>query len=357
MADPSKTEKATPKKRRDERKKGHVVMSKDVIAVATLVGSLVMLRVMSGLAVEKAGEIFQSCFQYIAAVSPGMLPVISPELILQCVTTVLTVAAPFLGVTILLNMTATFYQTKLLVTTEPLKPKLSKLNPIQGFKRLFSLNSIVELLKNLLKIAILLFLIFRYFKIAATDFYRFLDMELGQACSILFSHVFNLMLQVAVAFVVVAAADYLYQHWKFEKDMRMTKEEVKEEYKQMEGDPKVKGKIKEIQRRRAQQRMMQAVPGADVVIRNPTHVAVALRYKPDKDDAPLVVALGLDELALRIVKVAEENQVAVVENVSLARSLFAAVDLGRQIPPEFYGPVAEILVYVLKLDRQNPNSH
>ena len=332
-------------------------MSKDAVAVATLAGTLAMLKIMGGLVVEKATDIFALCFGFAAACTPSMLPGITQELVWSCVTTVAVVAGPFLLVTILLNMAATFSQTKLLVTTEPLKPKLSKINPLQGFKRLFSLKSVVELLKNLIKITILLILIFRYFKTAAADFYRFLDMDLSQACSILYDHIFVLLLQVTVAFVVVAFFDYLYQWWDFEREMRMSKEEVKEEYKQMEGDPKVKGKIREIQRRRAQQRMMQQVPGADVVIRNPTHVAVALCYKPDQDDAPVVVALGLDELALRIIKVAEENRVAVVENVPLARGLYAATDLGRQIPPEFYGPVAEILVYVLKLDQKDPGAH
>ena len=157
---------------------------------------------------------------------------------------------------------------------------------------------------------------------------------------------------MAVAFTVLAFADYLYQWWDYERQLKMSKQEIKEEYKQLEGDPQVKGKIKEIQRRRAQQRMMQQVPGADVVIRNPTHFAVALRYKPERDDAPVVVAKGVDELAQRIAKVAEENGVAVVENVPLARALYAHADLDRQIPQEFYGPVAEVLVYVLKLDQQ-----
>ena len=199
---------------------------------------------------------------------------------------------------------------------------------------------------------VLLYLIFSYFGDTAVGFSRFFDMELGQACSILFNDILALVLRVAVAFVVLAGADFFYQWWDYERQMRMSKQEIKEEYKQTEGDPQVKGKIKEIQRRRAQQRMMQQVPGADVVIRNPTHVAVALRYKPEKDDAPVVVAKGLDELALRIVAVAEENRVAIVENVPLARSLFAGTDLDREIPPEFYGPVAEILVYVLKLDQK-----
>ena len=335
MADQSKTEKATPKRRRDERKKGHVRMSRDVVAVSTLLGSLVMLKVMSTLALEKAGDIFESCFSLIANAYPGLLSNVSQQLASQCMMTVLVVAGPFLAVTALLAVVATFAQTRLLVTTEPLRPKLSKLNPIEGFKRLFSLRSLVELAKNLIKITILLVLIYSYFRSVMVDFYRFLDMDLGQACSILFDHIFNLLLRVAIAFLAVAFFDYLYQWWDYERSLRMSKEE-----------------IKEIQRKRAMQRMMQQVPSSDVVIRNPTHVAVALRYKPDKDSAPVVVAMGVDELALRIVAVAEENQVAVVENVPLARSLYAAVTLDREIPPEFYGPVAEILVYVLKLDQQ-----
>ena len=260
---------------------------------------------------------------------------------------------PFLGVTALLAVGVTFYQTKLLVTTEPLRPKFSRLSPLQGFKRLFSLRSVSEAVKGILKITILLVLIFNYFKKVALSFAQFLDMELGESCAILFEDIINLVLQIAVAFVALAFFDYLYQWWDYERQLKMSKQEIKEEYKQTEGDPQVKSKIKQIQRQRAQQRMMQQVPQADVVIRNPTHFAVALRYKPDLDNAPVVLAKGVDELALRIVKVAEENQVSVVENVQLARGLYAAVDLNRAITPEFYGPVAEILVYVLKLDQES----
>ena len=352
MPGESKTEKATPKKRRDERKKGNVMMSKDVIAVATLIGSMVMLKVMSGVVTTQAEDIFATCFGFMttpASQGPGLLR----QLLYRCLRTVVVVAGPFLGVTALLAVAATFAQTRLLVTGESLKPKFSRLNPLQGFKRLFSLRSVVETLKNLLKIGILLYLIFNYFRTVAVSFSRFLDMEIAQACALLFDDIFNLIFQVAIAFVALAGADYFYQWWDYERQLKMSKQEVKEEYKQTEGDPQVKGKIKQIQRQRAQQRMMQQVPGADVVIRNPTHVAVALRYKPDADEAPVVVAMGLDELALRIVQVAEENHVAVVENVPLARSLYAGTELNRQIPPEFYAPVAEILVYVLKLDQQS----
>ena len=347
-----KTEKATPKKRRDERKKGNVMMSKDVVAVSTLLGSLAMLRIMGDTVVEQAKNLFASSFSLIAESGAATAGQSLRELFTRCILVFVTVAGPFLAVTALLAVAATFAQTRMLVTGESLKPKFNRISPLQGFKRLFSMRSVVETLKSLLKIVVLLYLIFSYFGDTAVGFSRFFDMELGQACSILFNDILALVLRVAVAFVVLAGADFFYQWWDYERQMRMSKQEIKEEYKQTEGDPQVKGKIKEIQRRRAQQRMMQQVPGADVVIRNPTHVAVALRYKPEKDDAPVVVAKGLDELALRIVAVAEENRVAIVENVPLARSLFAGTDLDREIPPEFYGPVAEILVYVLKLDQK-----
>ena len=156
---------------------------------------------------------------------------------------------------------------------------------------------------------------------------------------------------MVIACVAIAARDFLYQWWDYERQLKMSKQEIKEEYKQTEGDPQVKGKIKQIQRERAQRRMMQQVPSADVVIRNPTHFAVALRYKPDQDNAPVVLAKGQDELALRIVKTAEEHKVAVIENVPLARSLYAEAELDREIPPELYGPVAEVLVYIFRLTK------
>ncbi|MEY8317379.1 flagellar biosynthesis protein FlhB [Oscillospiraceae bacterium 50-58] len=352
MAGESKTEKATPKKRRDERKKGNVLMSKDAVAVATLIGSLFMVQIMGGVMVEQIKMVIYRCFSYMAAGIDGTFSGLLGELFKMTVLAFATMAGPFLAVTALLAIGVTFFQTKMLVTTDPLKPKFSRLNPIQGFKRLFSLRSVIEAFKGILKISILLFLIYNYFSHVALTFGRFLDMSLWESCSILVKDIVSLVLQIAVAFTVLAFFDYLYQWWDYERQLKMSKQEIKEEYKQMEGDPQVKGKIKQIQRQRAQQRMMQQVPQADVVIRNPTHFAVALRYHEEKDNAPVLLAKGVDELALRIVKVAEENSVSVVENVPLARALYASVELNKEIPPELYGPVAEVLVYVLKLDRE-----
>ena len=204
--------------------------------------------------------------------------------------------------------------------------------------------------KGVLKITVLLVLIYNYFQKAALGFSRFLDMELSQSCGIFFQESVTLVVQIAIAFAVLAFFDYLYQWWDYERQLKMSKQEIKEEYKQTEGDPQVKGKIKQIQRQRAQQRMMQQVPGADVVIRNPTHFAVALRYRPDEDDAPIVLAKGQDNVAMRIVEIAEENKIAVVEDVPLARALYAQAELNQFIPPDLYDPVAKVLVYIFKLN-------
>ncbi|MCI9670339.1 MAG: flagellar biosynthesis protein FlhB [Lawsonibacter sp.] len=352
MAGDSKTEKATPKKRRDERKKGNVLMSKDAVAVATLIGSLFMIQMMGGVILQQVKDLLHLCFYYMANGSSGMLSGLIGELFKTAALSFVVMAGPFLAVTALLAVGVTFFQTKMLVAGESIKPKFNRISPLQGFKRLFSLRSIIEAVKGILKITILLFLIYNYFSNVAISFSRFLNMSLWQSCSILFQDIVTLVLQIAVAFTALAFFDYLYQWWDYERQLKMSKQEIKEEYKQTEGDPQVKGKIKQIQRQRAQQRMMQQVPGADVVIRNPTHFAVALRYHEQEDNAPVVVAKGVDELALRIVKVAEESGVSVVENVPLARALYASTKLDREIPPDLYGPVAEVLVYVLKLDQE-----
>ena len=348
MAGESKTEKATPKKRRDERKKGNVMMSKDVVAVATLIGSLVMFRLMGNIVSEQAENLFRTCFGYISSTLPADMPGILRPLAMFCLKTVVIVAGPFLAVTVVLAVVATFAQTKLLVSGESLKPKFSRINPLQGFKRLFSLRSVVEALKGILKISILLFLIYSYMQDVTLTFARFLDMEIAESCAIFLDDIFSLVLRVAIAFIVLAAADFLYQWWDYERQLKMSKQEVKDEFKQMEGDPQIKSKIKQRQQEMARNRMMQEVPTADVVIRNPTHYAVALRYDQDKNRAPQVVAKGKDYLAMKIVQIAEQNNVYCMENPPLARALYSQVDLGREIPYELYDAVAEVLTTVYR---------
>ena len=343
-----KTEKATPKKRRDERKKGHVMMSKDVVSVASLAASVLVLRLTLSSAMEEIARFMTYCFALIA--DRAIIP-IPRELLLQGAAVVAKATGPLFAATILLTVTATMAQTQLLVAFEAIKPKFSKLNPISGFKNLFSLKSLVEMLKNLFKISILLYLVYTSLRDLLMVVERYLYADLEGACHHLLNAIFIMLMKVVLAFVILAAADYIYQWWSFERDMRMSKQEIKEEFKQTEGDPQIKCLIKQLQRQMEQNRMMAQVPGADVVVRNPTHVAVALRYHPGEDAAPVVLAKGLDFLALKIVEVAEENNILVIENRPVARALYAQAELNRMIPPELYEAVADIMVYLYKMDR------
>ncbi len=324
-------------------------MSKDAVAVASLLGTFATLWLVTGMFAEQLGGFMTLCIAS-AGETPQETVSKSGELGIQGIMVILKTVGPVVAAAILCAVAATFAQTRFLVSTESIKPKFSRLSPLQGFKRLFSLKSLVETGKNMIKIVILLVIIFLSIRDMFLESSNYLYTDLSAAAAHLVEVAGSMVVRICIAFVAVAALDFFYQWWDYEKQMMMTKQEVKEEYKQMEGDPQVKGKIKEIQRRRAQQRMMQQVPGADVVIRNPTHFAVALRYKPGRDDAPIVLAKGQDAIALRIVQIAEENKVAVVENVPLARALYAQAELNQFIPEELYDPVAKVLVYIFKLN-------
>ncbi len=348
-AEGNKTEKATPKKRRDERKKGNVFMSKDAVAVASLLGTFAVLWLLTSTFAEQLSGFMTLCLTT-AGQEVQDMGSLGGELAVQAIMVVAQTVGIISAAAILCAVAATFAQTRFLVSTESIKPKFSRLSPLQGFKRLFSLKSLVETAKNLIKIIILMGIVFLSIRDMFLESSRYLYTDLPVAVAHLVEVAWGMVVRICIAFVAVAALDFFYQWWDYEKNMMMTKQEVKEEYKQMEGDPQVKGKIKEIQRRRAQQRMMQQVPGADVVIRNPTHFAVALRYKPGIDEAPIVLAKGQDNVAMRIVQIAEDHGIAVVENVPLARALFAQAELNQHIPPELYDPVAKVLVYIFKLN-------
>lgn len=351
MADGSKTEKATPKKRRDERKKGNVFLSRDAVSVATMAASFATFWILSDSLAEQLGQYLEFCMT--AFIQPGVgIESLTQKFTYQGLMILLKGVGPIMAVTVVAAIAATFLQTKFLVAGEALKPKFNRINPIQGFKRLFSLRSVIDALKGILKIAILLIIIYLSLKDIFLESSKYLYTDVSTISAYLLDIAMGMIVRIAIAFTALAAMDFLYQWWDYERQMKMTKEEVKEEFKQLEGDPKVKGKIKEVQRKMAQSRMMQQVPQADVVIRNPTHFAVALRYKPEEDAAPIVLAKGQDELALRIVKVAEENKIAVIENVPLARTLYAETELNQAIPPALYGAVAEVLVYIFRLNEE-----
>jgi flagellar biosynthetic protein FlhB len=240
-------------------------------------------------------------------------------------------------------------QFKFKITTKPLQPKFSKLNPVSGMKRLFSKEKIIELIKAVAKIVLIVYVVYSTIKNDWVYLVQFYDMSLNQALEIVGDIVINLGLKISLIYMIVAFADLFYQRKKFKEDIKMTKQEVKDEYKNSEGDPQIKGKQKQRMREASQRRMMKDVPKADVVITNPTHNAVAIRYNPDEAPAPVVLAKGADYVALKIKEIAKENKVEIVENKPLARMLYANVDIGQQIPPELYQAVAEVLAMVYKM--------
>ena len=248
-------------------------------------------------------------------------------------------------ISVLVNM----LQFKFKISTKPLQPKFSKLNPVSGMKKLFSKEKIMELLKSIAKIVLIMFVVYDTIKGDWVYLVKFYQMPLTQAIELIGSIVINMGLKISLVFMIIAFADLFYERWKFHEDIKMTKQEVKDEYKNAEGDPQIKGKIKQKMREASQRRMMQDVPKADVVITNPTHFAVAIRYDANEGSAPKVLAKGADFVAQKIKEIAKENNVEIVENKPLARMLYANVDVGQEVPPELYQSVAEVLALVYKM--------
>lgn len=352
MAADEKTEKATPKRRRDERKKGHIFQSQDIVAVASLLVLFNGLKLLAPFMYQNIRKSMNLYFSYASTVYPVNAANIGDKLS-KGMLLFLETALPMAGLSILAAVAVTAAQTRMLFSMEAIKFKAGKLNPLQGLKRLFSLRSMVDLLKSLIKVSVLTWIIYDVLKNRLLEFARLMDGTVAGAFSFVGSTLVSMVNTVGAIFVFIAAFDYLFQWWEYEKDMRMSKQDVKEEYKQTEGDPQIKGMIRQKQRAMASRRMMQKVPEADVIVRNPTHFAVALSYHPQEDRAPRVVAKGADHLALKIIEIGEANGVEIVENRPLARGLYENVELDMEIPEEFYQTVAGILAFVYNLKKKD----
>ena len=348
MAGEEKTEKASPKKRRDERKKGNVFQSKDIVTVGVIAISFIILDFWSPYIYKYTAEVF---YKYVSLMNTTYD--ISDTFISQTLRDMaftIFASVGLLMVSILItSIVFTGSQTKFMISHENIKFKFSKLNPLTGFKRMFSLKAVVEVLKNLIKIAILGYVIYSSIIDNLFQVPKLVSVDLLAGINFIFSSIMSIVKSVVIAFTALSAFDFLYSWWEYEKNIKMTKQEVKEEYKQMEGDPKVKGKIKEKQRAFAMSRMMQQVPKADVIIRNPTHYAIAIKYDIENDNAPIVLAKGKDNIAMKIVDKATEYCINIVENVPLARALYASTDINQEIPLEYYESVAEILAWVYRI--------
>ncbi len=340
-----KTEQASPKRRKDARKEGNVFQSKDVATVVTLFGMFTMLQWMIPAIHE---NVRQFLMQILSEIGRDPVTVATPQLFATFISAFFRSSLILLLSAMALGILAYGIQTKFLISFQRMKPKLSKLSPLKGIKRMFSMKNLVELVKNIAKAILLIVLLYSTLQGDLASVVKMIDMQSDASASYMFDMIFQLVRNVSLAFAVIGFFDFMYQRWSYEKDLKMTKQEVKEEFKQMEGNPEIKGRIKSIQRQMAMSRMMQKVPESDVIIRNPTHFAIALKYDPEKNGAPVVLAKGQDALALRIVKVGEENGVFITENRPLARALYDTCEIGREIPVEFYGAIAEILVYIYK---------
>lgn len=346
-----KTEKATAKRKGEEREKGNIFLSQEVVTVFTLLSTFYVVKMMMPYimqTIEASIQHFISIATTETSLTYGTLYRCLIDLIIVFAKTAMI---PLIACGLVATIT-TMGQTKLLFSTKTLQFKADRINPLQGFKKLFSMRSVVEIIKSLLKIAVLIYVIYSILKKELNLLPRMMDMSFAEAASKTGGIIMEIVLKAGVIFVFLGIADYVYQWWQYEKNLRMTKQEIKDEYKQTEGDPQIKNRIRTLQQQRARQRMMQKVPKADVVIRNPTHFAVAIKYDQSVNRAPLVIAKGADNLALMIVKVAEENGVYVTENKPLARALYETVDLDREVPEQFYRAIAEVLAFVYNLKKK-----
>jgi len=344
-----KTEKATPKRRQDERKKGNVFQSNDVAAVCSM---LVLFHSLKALAPHMYRNFRDAMYMFMgmAADSDSFHQEAGREMLVKAMLLFLESALPLLFIGVLTAVAVTFFQTRMAFSMDVLKFKMERISPLKGFKRMFSIRSVVELIKALIKITILGWVVYVFLKGRMEELSRLMEGTVEGALIFTGNTVISLVDTVGVAFIFLASMDYLYQWWEYEKNLRMSKQEIKEEYKQTEGDPQIKGKIREKQRQMASMRMMQNVPKADVIVRNPTHYAVALGYDADRNRAPVVLAKGADHLALKIVEVGEANGVYILEDRPLARGLYASVEVDMEIPEEYYQTVAKILAFVYKLN-------
>ncbi len=348
-----KTEEPTAKKLDDARKEGQVAKSKEIANAFGLLAMFLMVKIYVGTMGTNMIEYFGGVYNQIPEVIQmydGMVPVAAIITLLKgMVLQLAIIVLPVFLVAFLVAFVCDVAQVKWKPTTKPLKPKFSKLNPIKGFGRIFSKNSIVELIKSAAKLLIIGYMVYSYISGRIDEIFLLYDIGLNQVIGLMGEIVADLGIRIAAVYMVLAFVDFAYQKWKFKDDMKMTKQEVKDEYKNTEGDPQIKGKQKQRMREASMRRMMQQLPEADVVITNPTHYAVAIKYDPDKYDAPYVLAKGEDYLAQRIKEIAKENKIEIVENKPLARMLYANVDVGGLVPPELYQAVAEVLAFVYHL--------
>ena len=345
-----KTEQATPRRRDEARKKGQVLKSTEVNSLLLLLVTFYLLKMILPGMIGQLQNYTRGIWGNFRGVELTADTVLA--LAVDGTFVLLRLVIPLLLAAFLIGFISNIAQVGFLFSMESISPDLAKLNPISGFKKLFSKKSLLEMFKSTWKIGLIGYLAYGTLRERMNAFPFLMDSSMEDIFAFVGSILSSIMTKVLGAMVVLVIIDYLFQRKEYEDSLKMSKQEVKEEYKNMEGDPQIKSKIREKQRQMAMQRMMQEIPGADVVITNPTHYAVALKYDADFMVAPIVVAKGVDLVAGRIKKIAKENKIVIVENKELARMIYARVDLNSYIPEDLFQAVAEVLAFVYRLQRK-----
>lgn len=352
-----KTELPTGKKLDDARKEGQVAKSKEIITAISLMSIFILIKVY----ISTLGTKFIHCFdeiygmfgKFVMDSSDGVRMNSVLGLFQTIVLDIITMLAPILLVAIAISILGNVLQQKWKVTSKPLQPKFSKLSPLNGFKRLFSFKQVIELLKSAAMVSVIVYVVYITIKDKLYLLFTFYDVTLNEALGIIGNVIIDVGIKISAIFLIVGFVDLFYQRHKFKSDMMMTKQEIKDEFKNSEGDPQVKSQIKRKMQEASRKRMMQALPEADVVITNPTHFAVALKYEANSGKAPIVIAKGADYLAFQIKDKAKEYNIEIIENKPLARLLYNNVDIGAEIPNELYQAVAEVLAFVYSLKNKD----
>lgn len=346
-----KTEEATPRRRQKAREEGRVPKSNELGSAIVLLSAFVLFKVYFSVIFDDV-QLYVGKSLSTVYLHQDLTVDLFSKLFSDTLLVLAKVCLPIMAACLLAGLVANYAQVGILFTTKPLELKFNQLNPIQGIKRMFSTRSLVELLKSIAKLLIIGWVAYTSIKSELPVFATMFNMPIRESLPFMGNLMVSVGIKVASILLILAFADYAYQRYDYSKSLRMSKQEIKEEHKNIEGDPHIKGKIKQKQRQIAMQRMMQDVPKADVVITNPTHFAIAIRYDGQLMPAPIVVAKGVDHVAQKIKEIAKEHNVPTVENRPLAQALYKACDIGAVIPQDMFQAVAEVLAFVYRLKRK-----
>ncbi len=344
-----KTELPTEKKLREAKKEGRFAKSVEINTAMMILFGFFTIKIFTPYMYEKMSKLFNEFYTLIKNTDEIYNKDYINQFMINVAYRSLEIVMPILAVCLIIGVVANVIQVGFNPSLKLIQPKMNRLNPLEGFKRIFSMRAAVELVKSLMKVILIGVIFYMAIKDEIDVLPSFFNMTILKSMEYSGNVIIDTSLKAGILFVFLAALDYGYQRFEYMKNMKMSKYEIKKEYEEAEGKPEIKQKIKQKMRQISMRRMMQDVPKADVIITNPTHYAIAIRYDQKKDSGPRVIAKGTDFLAQRIKEVAKENKVEIVENKPLARTLYATVEIGEEIPPELYSAVAEVLAFVYNL--------